>query len=72
MTKLPCFLSSVRFLILSLIIPYGLVLVLHGIAWGEKPKEERILLSLPELIHLAIAKSPEIGEIQSEIACNQK
>lgn len=68
MKKLPCFLSSVRFRILSLIIPYGLVLVLHGNAWGEKPKEERLLLSLPELIHMAIANSPEIGGIQSEIA----
>lgn len=68
MAKLFRFLSSVRSWILSLIIPYGLVLVLPAIAWGEKPKEERILLSLPELIHMAIARSPEIGGIQSEIA----
>jgi outer membrane protein len=67
MAKQPRFLSSLRFLILSLLIPYGLVFALPGIACGEKPKEGRIVLSLPELIQMAITRSPEIGEIQSEI-----
>jgi outer membrane protein len=71
MTKLPCFLSSVRFLILSLIIPYGSLFALQGMAWGEKPKGESILLSLPEIIQMAIANSPEIGGIRSEIAASK-
>ncbi len=63
----PRFVSSLRFLILSVIIPCTLVFVLPKMSWGETSKEERIVLSLRELIDLAIAKSPEIAEIHSEI-----
>ncbi len=47
---------------------YGLVFLLPAIAWGENLEEKRVVLGLPELIRMAISKSPEIGEIQSEIA----
>lgn len=71
MAKLPPFLPAVRFLILSLIIQCGLVFVLQAIVWGETPKEERIVLGLAELIDMAIAQSPEIGEVRSEISSAQ-
>ena len=61
------FLSWLRLPILYLLIVYGLVFVLPGMARGEKPKEEKIILSLPDLINMAIVKSPEIGAVQSEI-----
>ena len=60
--------SSLRFLVLGLIFLYGLVFILQAIAWGETLEEKRVVLGLPELIQMAISKSPEIGEIQSEIA----
>lgn len=62
------FSSWLQFVILGLIIPYALIFTLLGVARGEEPKKERIILSLPEIIQMAIAKSPEIGEVQSEIA----
>jgi len=65
------FLSSLRLIIFSLMIQGSLVFVLQGIAWGEKPNGERTVLSLPELIDRAIAKSPEIGEIRSDIRSAQ-
>jgi outer membrane protein TolC len=71
MEKTPSFISSVRFLILSPLILYSLVFVLQGIARGENPKEEKVVLGLPELIQMAISKSPEIGEIQSDIAATK-
>jgi len=49
-------------------IPFGQIFFLQGKAWGEEPKEKRIILSLPELIDRAIAKSPGIGAVQSDIA----
>lgn len=61
------FLSS-RPGILVWMILGGLAFIFQGTARGEDPKEERILLSLPEIIQMAISKSPEVGEIQSEIA----
>ena len=63
--------SLVRLLILALTIPCGLAYPFQGAAWGEKPKEERIILNLPELIQMAIANSPEIREIQSGVAAAQ-
>jgi len=71
MAQRPRFLSSLRLVIFSLVIYSSLVFVLQGIAWGEKPKGERTVLSLPELIDRAIAKSPEIGETQSDIRSAQ-
>jgi len=67
MAKASSFLS-VRLFTLSPIIFYSLAIAFQGIAWGENPKEERIILGLPEFIQMAITRSPEIGEIQSEIA----
>jgi outer membrane protein TolC len=53
--------------ILRVVIGFGLVLVLIGIARGEKQKEEKLVLTLQQLMNMAIEKSPEIGEGQSEI-----
>jgi len=68
MAKTPSFISSARFLILSPMILCSLVFLLPGIGGGEEPKGERVVLSLPEIIDMAITKSPEVGEVQSEIA----
>ncbi|MGA3206376.1 MAG: TolC family protein [Syntrophales bacterium] len=61
------FLSAHPLWVMFLMITWGLVFILQGIAWSEELKKERIIMTLPELIGMAIAKSPEIGEIQSEI-----
>jgi outer membrane protein len=58
-------------MILRGVIVFGLVLVLIGIASGEKQKEERLVLGLQQLIHRAIANSPEMGETQTEIAAGR-
>ncbi len=71
MVPRPRFLSFPRFLILFPMISYGLVFVPQGFASGENPQEEKIVLGLPELIHLAITRSPEVGEVQSEIGAAQ-
>ena len=63
--------SWVRFRALSLTLSCGLFLTFPGISWGENPKEKRMILNLPEAIRMAIANSPEIGEIQSAIASAQ-
>ncbi len=68
MAKPPSIISSARFLILSPMILCSLVFLLPGIGGGEEPKGERVVLSLPEIIDMAISKSPEVGEVQSEIA----
>jgi len=62
--------SLLRF-IRVLIVPCGLIFAFQGSAWAEKAKEERIVLTLPELIQMAVANSPEIREIQSGIASAQ-
>jgi outer membrane protein len=62
------FASSLPFFISSLLVACGLLFALEGAAWEERPKEERLILSLAELIRRAIEKSPEIGKVQSEIA----
>jgi len=54
-------------LVMSLTIICALVFILQGIARSEELKNKSIIMTLPELIGMAIAKSPEIGEIQSEI-----
>jgi outer membrane protein len=59
--------SPLSCLILSLLVAWGLFFPLRGTARGEGPKEERLVLSLAELIQRAIDKSPEIGEIRSDI-----
>ena len=61
------FLSAHPLWVVFLMITWGLVFILQGIAWSEELKKESIIMTLPELIGMAIAKSPEIGEIQSEI-----
>jgi len=63
----PRFLSPFLFFAWLLMTPYAQVFFVHGNAWGENPKEERIILSLPEMIDMAIAKSPEIGELRCAI-----
>jgi outer membrane protein TolC len=55
----------------SVVIVFGLVLILFGTAWAQKQKEEKLVLSLEQLVEMAIAKSPEIGETQSEISASQ-
>jgi outer membrane protein TolC len=61
------FLSAHPLWVVFLMITWGLVFILQGIAWSEELKKESTIMTLPELIGMAIAKSPEIGEIQSEI-----
>jgi len=61
------FLSAHPPFFVSLMITWSLVFILQGIAWSEELKKESTIMTLPELIGMAIAKSPEIGEIQSEI-----
>jgi len=68
MAKPPSITSSARLLILIPIILYMLIFLLHGIARGEEPKEGKVILSLPEIINMAISKSPEVGEVRSEIS----
>jgi outer membrane protein len=57
--------------ILRGVIIFTLVLIPFGVAWAQKQKEEKLVLSLEQLIEMAIAKSPEIGETRSEISANQ-
>ncbi len=64
----PIHFFSWRFLILGLIFRYGLTCLLPAISWGQNLGEKGLVLGLPELIQMAISKSPEIGEIQSDIA----
>ena len=61
MAKPPRFISSARFLILSPMILCSLVFLLPGIGGGEEPKGERAVLSLPEIIDMAISQEPGGG-----------
>jgi len=45
--------------------------IAHGVAGEEKEKAEKLVLTLQQLIDMAIAKSPGIGETQSEIAATR-
>ena len=51
------------------VIIFGIVFILFAVAGAQK--EEKLLLNLEQLIEMAIAKSPELGETQSEIAASQ-
>ena len=53
--------------VLRMILGVSLILVFSEGAWGEEAKKERMVLTLPQLIEMAISKSPEIGETQSEV-----
>lgn len=43
----------------------------HEVAGEEKGKAEKLVLTLPQLIDMAVAKSPEMGETRSEIAATR-
>ena len=49
----------------------SVVFMAHGVAGEEKGKAEKLVLTLPQLIDMAIAKSPEMGETRSEIAATR-
>jgi outer membrane protein len=57
-----------RFPILGMIISLSLIFTFQGVARAENEKEQKPILSLQQMIEMAIAKSPEIAETQSEIA----
>jgi outer membrane protein len=63
--------KNFSFAILRVVISFNLVFIMYGVTWAEKQKEEKLVLSLQQLIGMAIAKSPEIGETQSEIRASQ-
>jgi outer membrane protein TolC len=56
---------------LSAVIIFSLVLILIGAIWAQTKKEKKLVLSLHQLIEMAITKSPEMGETLSEISANQ-
>ena len=68
MSKVRSSLWSGRFSVLGTIIGISLVLVFQGAARGEGEKKEKLILSLQQLIDMAIAESPEIRVSQSETA----
>ena len=68
LSKVRSSLWSGRFSVLGTIIGISLVLVFQGAAWGEGEKKEKLILSLQQLIDMAIAESPEIRVSQSETA----
>ncbi|MFB3924501.1 MAG: TolC family protein [Syntrophales bacterium] len=51
-----------------LIISLALTLSLHCTAGGAKPEEEKVVLTLSQLIEMAISRSPDIRGVESEIA----
>ena len=58
--------------LVSLVITIcSVVFVAHEVAGEEKGKAEKLVLTLPQLIDMAIAKSPEMGETRSEIAATR-
>jgi outer membrane protein len=58
-----------RFSILGVMISLSLIFIFQDVVWGgEKEKEQKLILSLQQMIEMAIARSPEIAESQSEIA----
>jgi outer membrane protein TolC len=66
MVKTDCLLGSFRFSILVLLIGLGALAVPHGSARAETHVKQKLVLGLPDLIQMAIAKSPEIGATLSE------
>jgi len=49
----------------------SVVFMAHEVAGEEKGKAEKLVFTLPQLIDMAIAKSPEMGETRSEIAATR-
>ena len=49
----------------------SVVFMAHEVTGEEKGKAEKLVLTLPQLIDMAIAKSPEMGETRSEIAATR-
>jgi outer membrane protein TolC len=47
------------------------VFIAHEVAGEEKEKPEKLVFTLQQLIEMAIAKSPEMGETRSEIAATR-
>jgi len=66
MVKTDSLWGSVRFFILALVIGIGALAVLRTPARAEDRDKQKLVLGLPELIQMAIAKSPEIGAARSE------
>ena len=60
-----------RFPILEVIIGLSLIFLLRPAAGAEIEKGQKRILSLQQMIAMAIAKSPEIAETRSEIAGTQ-
>lgn len=58
-------------MILGVTISFCLVFILQGEAQAEEKKNERPVFSLKQLIIMAIEKSPEIRERQSEMAATK-
>ncbi len=47
------------------------LLISQGESWGEESKGEKLVLTLQQLVEMAVTRSPEMGEAQSEIAAGQ-
>jgi len=58
-------------LVSIVIIICSFFFIAHGVAGEEKEKPEKLVLTLQQLIDMAIAKSPEMGETRSEIAATR-
>ena len=58
-------------LVLLVITICSAVFMAHEVAGEEKGKAEKLVLTLPQLIDMASAKSPEMGETRSEIAATR-
>lgn len=58
-------------LVSVVILICSIVFMAHEVAGEEKGKAEKLVLTLPQLIDMAIAKSPEMGETRSEIAATR-
>jgi outer membrane protein TolC len=56
---------------LVMVIICSFVFIAHGAAEEKKENPEKLVLTLHQLIDMAIAKSPGIGETQSEIAATR-
>jgi len=59
--------NRIAFVSITIII-CTFVFIAHDVAGEEKEKTEKLVFTLQQLIDMAIAKSPEMGETRSEIA----
>lgn len=59
-------LGSFRISFPALVIGLSLLTIFQGFARADNNKKQKLVLTLPELIDMAIAKSPEIGETLSD------